>query len=100
MTVVASVEFYRHLVAAFTHPDAPELALFLSEDLPEIFDEFQLGWLDLDRIIPDRSNEYRRSLWDIRQGVPCFSQALLRADGVIELERITLDWEVSAEDWH
>ena len=97
LTVVGSVEFYRHLVGAFTHPDAPELAFFLAEDLPEIFEEVSTGWNST--LIQSRSNEYRRGIFDIRRGVPCQVDALLRPDGVVELERISMHWGVDTGDW-
>lgn len=96
MRIVPSAEFYYHLIAAFQDHRAPDLAAFLAVDVPEVVTEFLIDWNTT--LIVNRTNPYRRTIISLRHGVACTVEALLRPDGVVELERISFDWDFGVAD--
>ncbi|MFI7588352.1 hypothetical protein ACIB24_14885 [Spongisporangium articulatum] len=94
--VATSEEFMSSLDDALQHPDAPERHAFMASELFAIVDYIREHW---DRLVPGRTDPYRRTLvatYPRADENPRFYysvRARLRADGVIELESISIDWD-------
>jgi hypothetical protein len=94
--VIATPEFLRTLDAALEHPDAPDRAKFLADDYLTIADQIAERW---EQLLPSKSDPYRRTrvaTYPPDDAHPRFYysvRALLRPDGYIELENISIDWD-------
>lgn len=89
-------EFVYALEAALLRSERTDLVTWLQSDYFPIIEQVIAKW---DSLLPSRLNPYRRTL--IATHPPETNEpryyysvrALLRPDGVIELEDITIDWE-------